>query len=152
METQGIIKFLPTILIQLFQVLTKVSKEQHEITVNSTRKSNEHMDAGDCSFDESYTTCGYSQAKDDDLDWEQVNTKVKPSSDPWMPSGESASNQHIITKRIKALCVILSCRFFCFGLSVKRWEAESWAAEIGVDRLEPGGRATLSHGFPEVSP
>ncbi|RXM93741.1 Dedicator of cytokinesis protein 11 [Acipenser ruthenus] len=37
METQGIIKFLPTILIQLFQVLTKVSKEQHEITVNSTR-------------------------------------------------------------------------------------------------------------------
>ncbi|XP_058871548.1 receptor-type tyrosine-protein phosphatase mu-like isoform X2 [Acipenser ruthenus] len=41
---------------------------------------------GDCSFDESYTTCGYSQAKDDDLDWEQVNTKVKPSSDPWMPS------------------------------------------------------------------
>ncbi|MGH0130445.1 UNVERIFIED_CONTAM: hypothetical protein FKN15_001657 [Acipenser sinensis] len=37
METQGIIKFLPTILIQLFQVLTKVSKEQHEISVNSTR-------------------------------------------------------------------------------------------------------------------
>ncbi|MGH0160117.1 UNVERIFIED_CONTAM: hypothetical protein FKN15_047088 [Acipenser sinensis] len=43
-------------------------------------------DRGDCSFDESYTTCGYSQAKDDDLDWEQVNTNVKPSSDPWMPS------------------------------------------------------------------
>ncbi|XP_066571023.1 dedicator of cytokinesis protein 11 isoform X2 [Amia ocellicauda] len=37
METQVIIKFLPTILIQLFQVLTMVTKEHLEIAVNSTR-------------------------------------------------------------------------------------------------------------------
>lgn len=31
--------------------------------------------------------CGYSQAEDDDFNWEQVNTLTKPTSDPWMPSG-----------------------------------------------------------------
>ncbi|XP_069047709.1 protein tyrosine phosphatase receptor type Ma isoform X1 [Lepisosteus oculatus] len=44
---------------------------------------------GDCSFENPYTTCGYTQAKDDDFDWEQVNTKEKPSSDPWMPTGSA---------------------------------------------------------------
>uniref|UniRef100_A0A8C0LH05 protein-tyrosine-phosphatase n=1 Tax=Canis lupus dingo TaxID=286419 RepID=A0A8C0LH05_CANLU len=34
-----------------------------------------------------YSTCGYSQAEDDDFNWEQVNTLTKPTSDPWMPSG-----------------------------------------------------------------
>ncbi|XP_036608722.1 receptor-type tyrosine-protein phosphatase mu isoform X3 [Trichosurus vulpecula] len=42
--------------------------------------------SGGCSFDEPFTTCGYSQGKDDDFDWEWVNTLTKPS-DPWMPSG-----------------------------------------------------------------
>uniref|UniRef100_A0A8D0L2L5 protein-tyrosine-phosphatase n=1 Tax=Sphenodon punctatus TaxID=8508 RepID=A0A8D0L2L5_SPHPU len=42
---------------------------------------------GSCSFDEPFTSCGYSQSDDDDLNWDQVNTLVKPSSDPWMPSG-----------------------------------------------------------------
>ncbi|XP_035263368.1 dedicator of cytokinesis protein 11 isoform X2 [Anguilla anguilla] len=37
METQVIIKFLPTILVQLFEVLTTATKESHEIAVNSTR-------------------------------------------------------------------------------------------------------------------
>ncbi|XP_069049551.1 dedicator of cytokinesis protein 11 isoform X4 [Lepisosteus oculatus] len=37
METQVIIKFLPTVLIQLFQVLTMVTKDHQEIAVNSTR-------------------------------------------------------------------------------------------------------------------
>ncbi|KAJ8282862.1 hypothetical protein COCON_G00053810 [Conger conger] len=37
METQVIIKFLPTILLQLFEVLTTATKESHEIAVNSTR-------------------------------------------------------------------------------------------------------------------
>uniref|UniRef100_A0A452HQT1 protein-tyrosine-phosphatase n=1 Tax=Gopherus agassizii TaxID=38772 RepID=A0A452HQT1_9SAUR len=32
-------------------------------------------------------SCGYSQSDDDDLNWDQVNTLLKPSSDPWMPSG-----------------------------------------------------------------
>ncbi|KAH0504185.1 Receptor-type tyrosine-protein phosphatase mu [Microtus ochrogaster] len=40
-----------------------------------------------CLFDEPYSTCGYSQADDDDFNWEQVNTLTKPTSDPWMPSG-----------------------------------------------------------------
>lgn len=42
---------------------------------------------GGCLFDEPYSTCGYSQADDDDFNWEQVNTLTKPTSDPWMPSG-----------------------------------------------------------------
>uniref|UniRef100_A0A8C9TBE1 Receptor-type tyrosine-protein phosphatase kappa n=1 Tax=Scleropages formosus TaxID=113540 RepID=A0A8C9TBE1_SCLFO len=45
--------------------------------------------AGDCDFEKPYTACGYSQGKDDDLDWEQANTREKPSSDPWMPSGSA---------------------------------------------------------------
>uniref|UniRef100_A0A452HRM3 protein-tyrosine-phosphatase n=1 Tax=Gopherus agassizii TaxID=38772 RepID=A0A452HRM3_9SAUR len=40
-----------------------------------------------CSFDEPFSSCGYSQSDDDDLNWDQVNTLLKPSSDPWMPSG-----------------------------------------------------------------
>uniref|UniRef100_A0AAR2KQE7 Dedicator of cytokinesis 11 n=1 Tax=Pygocentrus nattereri TaxID=42514 RepID=A0AAR2KQE7_PYGNA len=36
-ETQVIIKFLPTVLVQLFQVLTTASKEPQEIAVNTTR-------------------------------------------------------------------------------------------------------------------
>uniref|UniRef100_A0A3Q2HY11 protein-tyrosine-phosphatase n=1 Tax=Equus caballus TaxID=9796 RepID=A0A3Q2HY11_HORSE len=43
--------------------------------------------SGGCLFDEPYNTCGYSQAEDDDFNWEQVNTLTKPTSDPWMPSG-----------------------------------------------------------------
>uniref|UniRef100_A0A8D2LT00 protein-tyrosine-phosphatase n=1 Tax=Varanus komodoensis TaxID=61221 RepID=A0A8D2LT00_VARKO len=42
---------------------------------------------GGCSFDEPFASCGYSQSDDDDLNWDQVNTLVKPSSDPWMPTG-----------------------------------------------------------------
>ncbi|KAJ8008347.1 hypothetical protein DPEC_G00103890 [Dallia pectoralis] len=37
METQVIIKFLPTVLVQLFEVLTTATKEFTEIAVNSTR-------------------------------------------------------------------------------------------------------------------
>uniref|UniRef100_A0A8C2FKQ5 protein-tyrosine-phosphatase n=1 Tax=Cyprinus carpio TaxID=7962 RepID=A0A8C2FKQ5_CYPCA len=43
-----------------------------------------HSDSN-CSS-KSYTDCGYSQGKDDDFDWEQINTQQKPSSDPWVPS------------------------------------------------------------------
>ncbi|XP_049603335.1 receptor-type tyrosine-protein phosphatase mu isoform X9 [Syngnathus scovelli] len=42
---------------------------------------------GDCNFVKPLAACGYSQGKDDDLDWEQVNAREKTSSDPWMPSG-----------------------------------------------------------------
>lgn len=42
---------------------------------------------GGCSFDEPFASCGYSQSDDDDLNWDQVNTLVKPSSDPWLPTG-----------------------------------------------------------------
>nr|XP_057917307.1 receptor-type tyrosine-protein phosphatase mu-like isoform X9 [Doryrhamphus excisus] len=44
---------------------------------------------GDCNFAKPLAACGYSQGRDDDLDWEQVNTRDKPSSDPWMPSGSA---------------------------------------------------------------
>uniref|UniRef100_A0A672YVK8 protein-tyrosine-phosphatase n=1 Tax=Sphaeramia orbicularis TaxID=375764 RepID=A0A672YVK8_9TELE len=45
--------------------------------------------AGDCNFEKPLAACGYSQGRDDDLDWEQANTREKPSSDPWMPSGSA---------------------------------------------------------------
>ncbi|XP_061879309.1 receptor-type tyrosine-protein phosphatase mu-like isoform X1 [Entelurus aequoreus] len=44
---------------------------------------------GDCNFAKPLAACGYSQGRDDDLDWEQVNTREKPSFDPWMPSGSA---------------------------------------------------------------
>ncbi|XP_066538358.1 protein tyrosine phosphatase receptor type Ma isoform X4 [Hoplias malabaricus] len=44
---------------------------------------------GDCNFERPYTECGYSQSKDDDFDWEQVNTKQRPSTDPWIPAGSA---------------------------------------------------------------
>ncbi|XP_016296225.1 receptor-type tyrosine-protein phosphatase mu-like [Sinocyclocheilus anshuiensis] len=46
-------------------------------------------DAEDCLLEKPYTDCGYSQGKDDDFDWEQINTKQKPSSEPWLPSGSA---------------------------------------------------------------
>lgn len=45
--------------------------------------------SGDCNFERPYSECGYSQGKDDDFDWEQVNTKLRPSTDPWVPAGQS---------------------------------------------------------------
>uniref|UniRef100_A0A3B3ZPI1 Uncharacterized protein n=1 Tax=Periophthalmus magnuspinnatus TaxID=409849 RepID=A0A3B3ZPI1_9GOBI len=37
---------------------------------------------------EPLSACGYSQGREDDLDWEQISTREKSSStDPWMPSG-----------------------------------------------------------------
>uniref|UniRef100_A0AAZ3RY68 Receptor-type tyrosine-protein phosphatase kappa n=1 Tax=Oncorhynchus tshawytscha TaxID=74940 RepID=A0AAZ3RY68_ONCTS len=41
---------------------------------------------GDCEFDKPFAACGYSQGREDDLDWEQANTRVKPTADPWMPT------------------------------------------------------------------
>ncbi|XP_070988162.1 receptor-type tyrosine-protein phosphatase mu-like [Oncorhynchus clarkii lewisi] len=41
---------------------------------------------GDCDFDKPFAACGYSQGREDDLDWEQANTRVKPTADPWMPT------------------------------------------------------------------
>ncbi|XP_068093300.1 receptor-type tyrosine-protein phosphatase mu isoform X4 [Hyperolius riggenbachi] len=44
--------------------------------------------SGNCSFDEPYLSCGYSQWEHNDLNWEQVNTLLrKPHTDSWMPSG-----------------------------------------------------------------
>ncbi|XP_048106258.1 LOW QUALITY PROTEIN: receptor-type tyrosine-protein phosphatase mu-like [Alosa alosa] len=40
---------------------------------------------GDCDFERPYSSCGYSQGRDDDLDWEQANTLDKPPTDQWMP-------------------------------------------------------------------
>ncbi|XP_053092376.1 protein tyrosine phosphatase receptor type Ma isoform X1 [Pangasianodon hypophthalmus] len=44
---------------------------------------------GDCNFERPYSECGYSQGKDDDFDWEQVNTKLRPSTDPWILAGSA---------------------------------------------------------------
>uniref|UniRef100_A0A8B9KMY6 protein-tyrosine-phosphatase n=1 Tax=Astyanax mexicanus TaxID=7994 RepID=A0A8B9KMY6_ASTMX len=42
-----------------------------------------------CFFEKPFTACGYSQGRDDDLDWEQANTKEKPSANQWMPPGST---------------------------------------------------------------
>ncbi|XP_035384417.1 receptor-type tyrosine-protein phosphatase mu-like [Electrophorus electricus] len=42
---------------------------------------------GDCSFEKPLSVCGYSQGREDDLEWEQVNTKEKPPTNPWTPPG-----------------------------------------------------------------
>ncbi|KAF4090042.1 hypothetical protein AMELA_G00045150 [Ameiurus melas] len=44
---------------------------------------------GDCNFERPYSECGYSQGNDDDFDWEQVNTKLRPSADPWIPASSA---------------------------------------------------------------
>ncbi|XP_071233664.1 receptor-type tyrosine-protein phosphatase mu-like [Salvelinus alpinus] len=41
---------------------------------------------GDCDFGKPFAACGYSQGREDDLDWEQANTREKPTADPWMPT------------------------------------------------------------------
>jgi len=45
---------------------------------------------GCCTFDEPLSSCGYSQSDDDDLNWDQVNAPIKPSSGQGMPSGWSS--------------------------------------------------------------
>uniref|UniRef100_A0A8C7N8I2 Receptor-type tyrosine-protein phosphatase kappa n=2 Tax=Oncorhynchus kisutch TaxID=8019 RepID=A0A8C7N8I2_ONCKI len=45
-----------------------------------------HFTTCDCKFDKPFAACGYSQGREDDLDWEQANTRVKPTADPWMPT------------------------------------------------------------------
>uniref|UniRef100_A0A672PS12 protein-tyrosine-phosphatase n=1 Tax=Sinocyclocheilus grahami TaxID=75366 RepID=A0A672PS12_SINGR len=43
----------------------------------------------DCDFEKPFSSCGYSQGRDDDLDWEQIDTSEKPSLDPWVPPGSA---------------------------------------------------------------
>ncbi|XP_056307109.1 protein tyrosine phosphatase receptor type Ma isoform X4 [Danio aesculapii] len=43
----------------------------------------------ECLLEKSYTDCGFSQGKDDDFDWEQINSRQKPSADPWVPTGSA---------------------------------------------------------------
>uniref|UniRef100_A0A8C1P5J7 Uncharacterized protein n=1 Tax=Cyprinus carpio TaxID=7962 RepID=A0A8C1P5J7_CYPCA len=45
--------------------------------------------AGDCDFKKPFSSCGYTQGRDDELDWEQIDTSEKPSLDPWVPPGET---------------------------------------------------------------
>uniref|UniRef100_A0A673HC48 Receptor-type tyrosine-protein phosphatase kappa n=1 Tax=Sinocyclocheilus rhinocerous TaxID=307959 RepID=A0A673HC48_9TELE len=43
----------------------------------------------DCDFEKPFSSCGYSQGRDDDLDWEQIDSSEKPSLDPWVPPGSA---------------------------------------------------------------
>uniref|UniRef100_A0A9J7Z5R3 Receptor-type tyrosine-protein phosphatase kappa n=1 Tax=Cyprinus carpio carpio TaxID=630221 RepID=A0A9J7Z5R3_CYPCA len=45
--------------------------------------------AGDCDFKKPFSSCGYTQGRDDELDWEQIDTSEKPSLDPWVPPGSA---------------------------------------------------------------
>uniref|UniRef100_A0A9J7XIG0 Receptor-type tyrosine-protein phosphatase kappa n=1 Tax=Cyprinus carpio carpio TaxID=630221 RepID=A0A9J7XIG0_CYPCA len=44
---------------------------------------------GDCDFKKPFSSCGYTQGRDDELDWEQIDTSEKPSLDPWVPPGSA---------------------------------------------------------------
>ncbi|XP_026061165.1 receptor-type tyrosine-protein phosphatase mu-like isoform X4 [Carassius auratus] len=44
---------------------------------------------GDCDFKKPFSSCGYTQGRDDELDWEQMDTSERPSIDPWVPSGSA---------------------------------------------------------------
>ncbi|XP_078397143.1 receptor-type tyrosine-protein phosphatase mu isoform X5 [Cetorhinus maximus] len=68
--------------------------------------------AGSCSFDEPFSACGYTQGMEDsDLDWEQVNTMVKPFMDPWIPTGsfmmvntsgrQAGQKAHLLLSKLK---------------------------------------------------
>ncbi|TRZ01855.1 hypothetical protein DNTS_017247, partial [Danionella cerebrum] len=40
----------------------------------------------ECLLDKSFTDCGFTQGKEDDFDWEQMDTRQKPPADPSLPS------------------------------------------------------------------
>ncbi|XP_056155652.1 receptor-type tyrosine-protein phosphatase mu-like isoform X1 [Lampris incognitus] len=44
---------------------------------------------GGCISEQSYSDCGFVQAKGDDFDWEQADTRDRPAASPWMPSGSA---------------------------------------------------------------
>ncbi|XP_059357007.1 receptor-type tyrosine-protein phosphatase mu-like isoform X2 [Carassius carassius] len=44
---------------------------------------------GDCDFKKPFSSCGYTQGRDDELDWEQMDTSERPSLDPWVPPGSA---------------------------------------------------------------
>ena len=69
--------------------------------------------SGDCNFERPYSSCGYSQGRDDDLDWEQANTLEKPPTDQWMPTGESAVCVRVC---VCILCMYLNVLTVCFGM------------------------------------
>ncbi|XP_067290842.1 protein tyrosine phosphatase receptor type Ma isoform X4 [Pseudorasbora parva] len=41
----------------------------------------------ECLLEKSYSECGYTQGKDDDFDWEQINIRQKSWSESWIPEG-----------------------------------------------------------------
>ncbi|XP_039610726.1 protein tyrosine phosphatase receptor type Ma isoform X4 [Polypterus senegalus] len=54
-------------------------------TVSLAVSSRGQLFKGDCNFEEPYTTCGYTQGRDNSFNWEQVNTKTKPFTGVWVP-------------------------------------------------------------------
>ncbi|KAF3857986.1 hypothetical protein F7725_011187 [Dissostichus mawsoni] len=71
----------------LFAAITLLLSAQGEVFKG--KENYLEMFARDCNFEKPLAACGYSQGRDDDLDWEQANTREKPSSDPWLPSGSA---------------------------------------------------------------
>ncbi|KAJ7422059.1 hypothetical protein BTVI_15594 [Pitangus sulphuratus] len=61
-------------------------------TISRHRKDEKVIRSRCCTFDEPLGSCGYSQSDDDDLNWDQVNTPIKPSSGQGMPSGFEVGN------------------------------------------------------------
>ncbi|CAL8320964.1 unnamed protein product [Arctogadus glacialis] len=62
---------------------------------------------GDCNFEKPLAGCGYSQGREDDLDWEQVIAREKPSPDPWTPSVRTYSAFQLIPSQIRTKVALI---------------------------------------------
>uniref|UniRef100_A0A9J8CTU5 protein-tyrosine-phosphatase n=1 Tax=Cyprinus carpio carpio TaxID=630221 RepID=A0A9J8CTU5_CYPCA len=75
--------------------MTERSEEEESlISRHGNGKSTDNINvcpfvAGDCDFKKPFSSCGYTQGRDDELDWEQIDTSEKPSLDPWVPPGSA---------------------------------------------------------------
>lgn len=86
--------------------------------------------AGDCDFEKPFSSCGYTQGRDDDLDWEQMDTSEKPSLDPWVPPGETvALINHWSISGGSCLIVAFWQSFIC----TEEGQASQWAYSAGTD-------------------
>lgn len=65
------------------------SQRKHQVNINVCS-----CVTGDCDFEKPFSSCGYTQGRDDDLDWEQFDTSEKASLDPWMPQGKRERHTH----------------------------------------------------------
>lgn len=121
------------------RIMTERSEEEESlISRHGNGKSTDNINvcpfvAGDCDFKKPFSSCGYTQGRDDELDWEQIDTSEKPSLDPWVPPGETLAliNHWSISG---GSCLIVACwqSFICTD-DQGQGQASQWASSHGTD-------------------